>query len=76
MTDVLENGTSIHHNVSAYLEYTSLADILPNFMNDIEQPAFSSDLLHLSSTNVWLSDGNTLGKLHFDPFDNLLCQVN
>lgn len=23
----------------------------------------------------WLGDGNTLGKLHFDPFDNLLYQV-
>ena len=25
---------------------------------------------------MWLSDGHTLGKLHFDPFDNLLCQVS
>ncbi len=24
---------------------------------------------------LWLGDGNTVGKLHFDPFDNLLLQV-
>lgn len=26
-------------------------------------------------TNIWLGNGRTVGKLHFDPFDNLLCQV-
>ena len=60
---------------SAYLEYSSIADILPELEADIEEMPLFENMLQLEHTNIWLSDGNTLGKLHFDPFDNFLCQV-
>lgn len=60
---------------SAYLEYSSIADILPELETDIEEMPLVENMLQLEHTNIWLSDGNTLGKLHFDPFDNFLCQV-
>ena len=60
---------------SGYLEYSSIADIIPELETDIETMPFFDNMLKLEHTNIWLSDGNTLGKLHFDPFDNFLCQV-
>ena len=61
---------------SGYLEYSSIADIIPELEADIETMPFFDNMLKLEHTNIWLSDGNTLGKLHFDPFDNFLCQVS
>ena len=63
-------------NVSAYLEYSSIPEHLPDLEKDIQELAFMEGLLKRAHLNIWLSDGNTLGKLHFDPFDNLLCQVH
>ena len=73
--DLIENisrGDNV--NMSAYLEYSSIADYFPELKSDIAELEFIS-MLELASLNIWLSDGNTIGKLHFDPFDNLLCQV-
>ncbi len=61
--------------VSAYLEYTSIPYYMPELEDDIVEPSFAAGLLKRKHLNMWLSDGNTLGKLHFDPYDNLLCQV-
>ena len=75
--DIIEqvsNGS--RKGFSAYLEYSSIADILPELQEDIAQMPFFDNMLKLEHTNIWLSDGNTLGKLHFDPFDNFLCQVS
>lgn len=63
-------------NFSAYLEYSSISDIMPELEEDIIEMPFIQNILKLRHLNMWLSDGNTLGKLHFDPFDNFLCQVN
>ena len=62
-------------SLSAYLEYTSLSESMPGVERDIHEPKFASKLLKKLHLNIWLSDGNTLGRLHFDQFDNLLCQV-
>ena len=62
-------------NVSAYLEYSSIPDYMPDLEKDLEEFPFISKL-KLKHLNMWLSDGNTLGRLHFDPYDNLLCQVS
>ena len=62
-------------NVSAYLEYSSVKDIREDLEKDVFEPHFMKYLLKLKHVNIWLSDGDTLGRLHFDPFDNLLCQV-
>ncbi len=43
--------------------------------SDIEEFQFAKKILNLQLLNFWLSDGNTLGKLHMDQYDNLLCQV-
>lgn len=61
--------------VSAYLEYSSIPDYMPALEADIIEPRFTKDLLKRSHLNLWLSDGHTLGRLHFDQYDNVLCQV-
>ncbi|KAL5006392.1 hypothetical protein ScPMuIL_015198 [Solemya velum] len=63
-------------DISAYLEYSSISQYLPELKDDISEMTFFKDLLKLQHLNFWLSDGNTLGKLHFDPYDNFLCQVS
>ncbi|XP_060084095.1 bifunctional peptidase and arginyl-hydroxylase JMJD5-like [Ylistrum balloti] len=64
-------------NVSAYLEYSSIPQHLPELEDDIREMPFVNPRVHkLEHLNIWLSDGNTLGKLHFDPYDNFLCQVH
>ena len=63
-------------NVSAYLEYSSVDQYMPELKEDLKEMTFFKDLLELKHLNIWLSDGNTLGKTHFDPFDNFLCQVS
>ena len=63
------------NNVSAYLEYSSIREYFPELEYDVDEMPFVSNVLRLSHLNMWLSDGHTLGKLHFDPFDNFLCQL-
>ncbi|KAJ8023648.1 JmjC domain-containing protein 7 [Holothuria leucospilota] len=67
-----KNGTSA--KVSAYLEYSSISHF-PELEKDVEELDLAMDLLEMKHLNIWLSDGDTLGKLHFDPFDNFLCQI-
>ena len=61
---------------SAYLEYSSIPYYMPQLEKDIYELPFLKGLLERRHLNMWLSDGNTLGKLHFDPYDNFLCQVS
>ena len=63
------------YRASAYLEYSSIPNYLPELEQNVEEFPFVQGLLKRRHLNIWLSDGNTLGKLHFDPFDNFLCQV-
>jgi hypothetical protein len=58
-------------NLSAYLEYTSLPGHLPPLVDDVAAPSMAA-ALRLLHTNIWMGDGRTVGKLHFDPYDNLL----
>lgn len=74
--DLVQNiSDGVSTNISAYLEYTSIADYFPELKEDVAEPPLLKDTLQLANLNIWLSDGNTLGKAHFDPFDNFLCQV-
>ena len=61
---------------SAYLEYSSIPYYMPQLEKDVYELPFLKGLLERRHLNMWLSDGNTLGKLHFDPYDNFLCQVS
>lgn len=62
-------------NVSAYLEYSSIPEYMPELEDDIEEFEFAKRILSRKHLNIWLSDGNTVGRLHFDEYDNFLCQV-
>ncbi|XP_061176606.1 uncharacterized protein LOC133185401 [Saccostrea echinata] len=75
--DIVEgvsNGTI--NDMSAYLEYSSIPDHLPELEEDLRDDLLFQGLLNRKHLNIWLSDGRTLGKLHFDQFDNLLCQIS
>ena len=74
-SDFLELITSGNSSYSAYLEYSSIPYHMPKLEDDILELPFVENLLERRHLNIWLSDGNTLGKLHFDPYDNFLCQV-
>ncbi|XP_052064918.1 uncharacterized protein LOC127704761 [Mytilus californianus] len=77
LVDLIENvSEGVVKNVSAYLEYSSIPDHLPELEDDIREMPFIIDVLNRQQLNIWFSDGNTLGKLHFDPFDNFLCQIS
>lgn len=73
--DLVENDDVAKENISAYLEYSSIREYFPDLEYDVDEMPFASDILKLSHLNMWLSNGHTLGKLHFDPFDNFLCQL-
>ena len=75
-SDFLDYIISENRTYSAYLEYSSIPFHLPLLENDVKEMKFLGGLLERKHLNIWLSDGNTLGKLHFDPFDNFLCQVS
>lgn len=70
-----QTSHSKDNSVSSYLEYSSIPQYFAALEEDIQELPFTQNLLSRRHLNIWLSDGNTLGKLHFDPFDNLLCQV-
>ena len=74
--DALKSKEFGKQNASLYLEYSSVKDHLEEVEGDFGEFEFISRWLNLDSTNIWLSDGNTLGKLHFDPFDNILVMVS
>ena len=72
--EILQSSNNSH--ISAYLEYSSIPSLLPELEQDIREMPFVAGELKRRHLNIWLSNGNTLGKLHFDPFDNFLCQVS
>lgn len=66
---------------SFYIEYLSLASYLPQLLPDVPrlhnlEVAAGLTPAHQTSTNIWFGDGNTIGKLHFDPFENFLAMVS
>jgi len=73
-SDFLDFISSENRLYSAYLEYSSIPQYMPEIESEVEQLTFVEGL-ELKHLNMWLSDGNTLGKLHFDPYDNFLVQV-
>ena len=75
-SDFLDLILSANRTYSAYLEYSSIPYYMPELEEDIVEMPFVKGLLKRKHLNMWLSDGNTLGKLHFDPYDNFLCQVS
>jgi hypothetical protein len=76
---------------NAYIEYTdmtstSLYDMYLDLMRygQMNETLWSNPEMKLLGGNftvggipyLWIGDGTAVGKIHFDPFDNLLIQVN
>merc|ERR1712187_1022758 len=43
-------------------------------LQDVRLPEFAS-FLQEPMMNLWIGDGRTVGKLHFDPYENLLAMI-
>ena len=73
------NVTTECDEVHAYIEYLPLSYYLPGFLESaIPSENYSRSILDNfinGKPYLWLGDGNTVGKTHFDPFDNLLIQL-
>ena len=56
--------------------YTRQAGLwpLPSLVRDMA-PLPWMERLHVHDLNVWLGDGHFRNTLHFDPYDNFLCQI-
>ena len=72
-----EKGCPLPLN-SVYVEYLALKWHLPRLLealplNAINQTLFS--LFRHGESYLWLGDGLTVGKLHFDAYDNILMQL-
>eukprot|EP01128_Nolandella_sp_AFSM9_P001201 TRINITY_DN11309_c0_g1_i1.p1 TRINITY_DN11309_c0_g1~~TRINITY_DN11309_c0_g1_i1.p1 ORF type:complete len:554 (-),score=66.98 TRINITY_DN11309_c0_g1_i1:65-1627(-) len=61
-------------NATFYLEYFPIHEI-GDMISDVNPFPWAETLLTRAQFNVWMGDGKTLGKLHFDPFDNLLALI-
>jgi jumonji domain-containing protein 7 len=70
----ISNGSI--RDLSVYLEYASIPEYLPELEDDLREKMLFNGLLTRDMLNLWLSDGKTTGKLHFDASDNFLCQVH
>ncbi|OQR96007.1 hypothetical protein THRCLA_07404 [Thraustotheca clavata] len=67
--------STIESNTSYYLEYLSLTTYVPELLQDI--PSYSwADFLQLHVQNLWFGDGKSVGKLHFDAFENIMVMVD
>ena len=67
-------GALLASNASLYLEYTSLREWLPRLAADV--PALGAEgALRRQAFNVWVGDGATTGKLHFDASEGLLTPI-
>jgi jumonji domain-containing protein 7 len=66
------NGTSFYLEYTAMSQLPLLASGVPNELRPFEFARF----LEQSHLNVWIGDGRTTGRLHFDEFENLLAQLS
>lgn len=67
-----------------YIEYLNLKWHLHGLLNEVDDAygggleSMNKTLFNLFSDRnayIWIGDGNTVGKLHFDAFDNILVQL-
>ncbi|KDO23104.1 hypothetical protein SPRG_11948 [Saprolegnia parasitica CBS 223.65] len=70
--DKLRRATN--SSTSYYLEYLSLTTYVPELLADIPSYAWA-DFLKLEVQNLWFGDGKSVGKLHFDAYENIMVMV-
>ena len=58
--------------ISLYLEYLPFKGYLPDLERDAMEYPWANSHLHRLHRNVWIGNGRTIGKLHFDPYENLM----
>ncbi|EDQ84488.1 uncharacterized protein MONBRDRAFT_12766 [Monosiga brevicollis MX1] len=73
--DFVETARVVNRTATAYLEYTEMAAHFPALLPDLPPLPITAEL-PLRHQNLWLSDGHTRGKMHFDPFENILAMVS
>ena len=57
----------------AYIAQHPLFDQLPGLTQDFEQPSLISGAAE--QMNAWIGTAGTITPLHYDSYDNFLCQV-
>ncbi|KAF0695799.1 Aste57867_13396 [Aphanomyces stellatus] len=60
---------------SYYLEYLSMAAYVPELVADAPTFSWVESFLTREIANLWFGDGKSVGKLHFDPHENVLTMV-
>ena len=76
IVDMFQNSTRAAKDewISAYIEYTPMSNHFDQLKKNLSPPTFFDDL-KLKHQNIWIGDGQTLGKLHFDEYENALAVV-
>lgn len=74
-----KNVSQLCDELHAYIEYLPVSVYLPGFLEslihlELNLRSFLRNFID-GKPYLWLGDGNTVGKTHFDPFDNLLIQL-
>jgi jumonji domain-containing protein 7 len=60
--------------ISAYIEYTPMSSNFAELKTDVPESELFREL-KLKHQNIWIGDGQTLGKMHFDEFENSLVMI-
>ena len=60
--------------ISAYIEYTKMSAHFEKLKMDVPEIELFKEL-HLKTQNIWIGDGQTLGKMHFDEFENAMVMI-
>ena len=75
--DLFQNTTrdpKLDNWISAYIEYTRMSSHFEKLKKDAPQIDYFHELI-LKHQNIWIGDGQTLGKMHFDEYENALVMV-
>lgn len=60
--------------ISAYIEYTKMSAHFEKLKMDVPEIELFKEL-KLKTQNIWIGDGQTLGKMHFDEFENAMVMI-
>lgn len=67
-------GAKVDANMTIYSRQAPLWP-MAGLLHDLAPAQPWMDVLRLNDLNIWIGDGHFRNTLHFDPYDNFLCQV-